>query len=51
MDWTVVNWLPTEQTMDITEEDTTYNKVRWYVWIPWNALPIAFGIVNHLLKG
>ena len=50
MDWTIVNWFPTERTMDITHLDSNYNKVRWYVWIP-RVLPLVFTIVNQLLKG
>ena len=50
MDWTVVNWFPTEETMDITKESlSTYNKPRFYIsYTTW--IPIAFGILNHILK-
>ena len=49
MDWTKVNWHPKERTMDILPE-TPHHKPRWYVYVPWNLLPVAFGILNHLLK-
>jgi len=49
MDWTVVNWFPSEQTMDITPENLKYNKPRFYIsYTTW--IPIAFGILNHLLN-
>jgi len=49
MDWTVVNWFPSEQTMDITRENLKYNKPRFYIsYTTW--IPIAFGILNHLLN-
>ena len=49
MDWTKVNWFPTERTMDITPESLVpHHKPRWY--ISWNMIPIVFGILNHVLK-
>ena len=50
MDWCIVNWRTGKgETYDVFEHECQYNKPRWSIaWSQW--VPIAFGIVNALLK-